>query len=87
MIFNKPFRSSAKGKKFSVYVKTNNKKGFKIIHFGATGYDDFRSGTATQEQRKSYLARAKGIRNKNGELTYKDKTSANYWAVKYLWKG
>tara|TARA_R100000935_G_C2769782_1_gene137180 strand:+ start:48 stop:311 length:264 start_codon:yes stop_codon:yes gene_type:complete len=87
MEFNKPFKSSAKGKKFSVKVKVNNKKGFKIIHFGATGYDDFRSGTATASQRRSYLARAKGIRNKNGELTYKDKTSANYWAVKYLWKG
>ena len=59
--------SSAKGKKFSVKVKVNNKKGFKIIHFGATGYDDFRSGTATASQRRSYLARAKGIRNKNGE--------------------
>ena len=48
-------------------------------------YDDWRSGTATKEQRKSYLARAKGIKNKQGQLTYKDKTTANYWAVSYLW--
>ena len=54
-------------------------------HFGQKGYDDWRSGTATKEQRKSYLARAKGIRNKEGKLTWKDKNTANYWAVKYLW--
>ena len=56
---NKPFKSDVKGKKYSVYVKFNNKKGYKKINFGATGYDDWRSGTATKEQRKSYLARAK----------------------------
>ncbi len=37
-----------------------------------------------QKRRASYLARAKGIKNKKGELTYKDKNSKNYWAVK-LW--
>ena len=88
-ILNKPFKgkSTPKGKKFSVYVKSNNKKGYRTIHFGAVGYDDFRSGTATKEQRKSYLARAKGIKNKKGELTWKDPTSANYWSVRFLWKG
>lgn len=79
----KPFKSSAKGKKYSVYVKRNGKTA--LIHFGAKGMDDFRSGTASKEQRKSYLARAKGIKNKEGNLTYKDKNSANYWAVNYLW--
>jgi len=86
-ILYKPFKSKAKGKKFSVYVKANNSKGYKTIHFGAKGYDDFRSGTATAQQRKSYLARAKKIKNKLGQLTYKDKTTANYWAVRYLWNG
>ena len=86
-VLNKPFKSKAKGKKFSVYVKANNNKGYKTIHFGAKGMDDYRSGTATAEQRKSYLARATGIRNKQGQLTYKDKTTANYWSIKYLWKG
>ena len=37
--------------------------------------------------RKSYLARAKGIKNKQGELTYKNKNSANYWSVRVLWNG
>ena len=82
--FYKPFKSTAKGKKMSVYVKgpNGNKK---LIHFGATGYDDWKSGTATKEQRKSYLARAKGIKNKQGQLTWKDKNTANYWAVRVLW--
>lgn len=85
----KPFKSKKSGKKFSVYVKspTSGAGGKKLIHFGATGYPDFRSGSATAEQRKSYLARAKGIRKKDGSLAYKDKNSPNYWAVKYLWKG
>ena len=34
----KPFKSTAKGKKYSVYVKTDNKSGVKLIHFGAIGY-------------------------------------------------
>ena len=82
---NKPFRSTRKGKKYSVRVRDKGK--IKTIHFGATGYGDFRSGTATQAQRRRYLARAKKIKNKSGQLTHKIRTSPNYWAVKYLWKG
>tara|TARA_R110001592_G_scaffold353739_1_gene652860 strand:- start:131 stop:424 length:294 start_codon:yes stop_codon:yes gene_type:complete len=88
-VLYKPFRgrSTPSTKKFSVYVKADNKKGFKILHFGQKGADDFRSGTATQQQRKSYLARAKGIKNKKGELTWKDKNTANFWSVSWLWDG
>ena len=86
-VLNKPFKSKKAGKKFSVYVKTNTKKGYKLIHFGAKGMADFRSGTATEAQRRSYLARAKGIKKKDGSLAWKDKTSPNYWSVRYLWKG
>ena len=82
----KPFKSTKKGKKMSVYVKGASGKP-RLIHFVAAGMDDFRSGTATAEQRKSYLARAKGIKKKDGSLAYKDRNSPNYWAVKYLWKG
>lgn len=80
----KPFPSKAKGKKFSVYVKGKNGNK-KLIHFGAKGYPDWRSGSATKEQRKSYLARAKGIKDKSGNLTWKDKNTANYWSIRYLW--
>lgn len=82
----KPFKSKKAGKKYSVYVKSAS-GGKKLIHFGAAGMDDFRSGSATAAQRKSYLARAKGIKKKDGSLAWKDRNSANYWAVKYLWKG
>lgn len=80
----KPFPSKVKGKKYSVYVKGKNGNK-KLIHFGAKGMDDWRSGTATKEQRKSYLARAKGIKDKNGNLTWKDKNTANYWSIRFLW--
>ena len=83
---NKPFRSDVKGKKFSVYVKDGSK--IKKVNFGSKGMADFR-GTdgkkATAEQRKSFLARMKGIKRKVGSLAWKDKTSPAYWAVKFLW--
>jgi hypothetical protein len=80
----KPFKSKKAGKKYSVYVKSAS-GGKKLIHFGQAGAPDWRSGTASSAQRKSYLARAKGIRKKDGSLAYKDKNSPNYWAVRYLW--
>ena len=80
----KPFKSKAKNKKKSVYVMKNGKR--KLIHFGDSRYRDFTQG-ATKEQRKSYLARAKGIRDKQGNLTANDKNSANYWSIRVSWKG
>jgi len=86
-ILNKPFKSSKTpaGKKYSVYVKADNKKGYKTIHFGAKGMDDWRSGTATKEQRKSFRARMAGVKRKDGSLAIKDKSSPAYWAYHYLW--
>ena len=80
----KPFKSKKAGKKYSVYVKSDN-GGKRLIHFGQAGAPDWRSGTASAAQRKSYLARAKGIKKKDGSLAWKDKNSPNYWAVRYLW--
>lgn len=87
-VLYKPFKSdkTPAGKKFSVYVKANNSKGYKIIHFGDSSMQDFRQHK-DEKRRASYLARAKGIKDKNGNLTYKDKNTANYWSVKFLWKG
>jgi len=81
----KPFKSSKAGKKMSVYVKgpTGNKK---LIHFGDSNMQDFRQHK-DPKRRASYLARAKGIKDKNGNLTYKNKNSANYWSVRVLWNG
>tara|TARA_R110000737_G_scaffold346434_1_gene376237 strand:+ start:653 stop:907 length:255 start_codon:yes stop_codon:yes gene_type:complete len=80
----KPFKSNAKNKKFSVYVMKDGKK--RLINFGDSRYQDF-TQHKDEKRRASYLARAKGIKNKKGELTWKDKNTPNYWAVHYLWKG
>jgi len=80
----KPFKSKAKNKKFSVYVMKNGKK--ILINFGDSRYEDF-TQHKDQKRRTSYLKRAKGIKNKKGELTWKDKNTANYWSVHYLWGG
>ncbi len=81
----KPFKSKAKNKKFSVYV-LDEKGSKKLIHFGDSRYQDF-TQHKDEKRRQSYLKRAKGIKNKKGELTYKDKNTANYWSVKTLWNG
>ena len=82
----KPFPYKGNGVyKFSVYVKGINGNP-KIIHFGNKNYEDYRQHK-DKKRRESYLARAKGIRNKKGELTYKDTNSKNYWAIRHLWNG
>ncbi len=83
-VLYKPFKSKAKNKKYSVYVMKDGKK--KLIHFGDSRYEDF-TQHKDKERRKSYLKRARGIKNKKGELTYKDKNTANYWSIKLLWNG
>lgn len=76
----KPVKSERKNKKFKVLTKTG------IIHFGDSRYKDFTQHKDKKRQ-ESYCKRAKGITNKKGELTYKDKdNSANYWSYHYLWK-
>ena len=77
----KPFKSKAKNKKYSVIVIKNGKR--RLIHFGDSRFQDYHTHLDKQRQ-KSYLSRAKGITDKNGNLTWKDKNTANYWAVK-LW--
>lgn len=38
-----------------------------------------------KERRKRYLARAKGIKDKNGNLTWKNPESSNYYSIRFLW--
>jgi hypothetical protein len=80
----KPFPSKAKDKKYSVFIMKDGKK--TLISFGDSRFLDFRQHK-DEKRRQSYLKRAKGIKYKNGNLTYKDKTSPKYWSVKYLWAG
>lgn len=89
----RPFKSSLSNKKYSVYVIKDGKR--TLIHFGNTDYQQFKDKLGEYSnldhndkvRQKSYLARAKGIKNKQGELTWRDKNSANYYAVRFLWGG
>lgn len=69
-------------RKNNKYVRTipNGKK----VHFGSIKYPDFliHEDDAREER---YLARAKKIKNKQGELTWEKPESANYWSVNLLW--
>ena len=80
----KPFKSKKAGKKYSVYVKSAS-GGKRLIHFGQAGAPDWRSGTASKEQRKSYRARHGGVLKKDGSKAIKDKNSPAYWSYNYLW--
>lgn len=83
-------KSTRKHKKYMV----KSPKGV-WVHFGDSRMEQFKDSTGLgiysnkdhgdKIRRKSYLARAKGIKNKEGKLTYNDPESANYYSVKYLW--
>jgi hypothetical protein len=81
-----PFPSKNKKHKYSVYVKGSNGKP-KLIGFGAPGFGDWRSRTATTKQRDAYQARARAIKKGDGSLAYKDKDTPAWWSYYYLWGG
>ena len=56
----------------------------KKIHFGSSNYSDYLIHE-DKERKDRYLARAKKIKNKQGELTYNNPESANFWSVNLLW--
>ena len=86
-ILYSPWKNTSSSKnKMWVYVKSDTKKGYKKIGFGLKGMKDF-TQHKDEKRRTSYLARSKGIKNKQGQLTYKDKNSSNYWSRKVLWDG
>ena len=70
-------------------TRKNNKymatlPGGKKIHFGSSNYPDYLIHK-DKERKDRYLARAKKIKNKQGELTYTNAESANFWSVNLLW--
>lgn len=71
-------RSTHKSKKWMVKYQD------KWIHFGAYGMSDY-TIHKNELRRDLFLARARGIRDKEGRLTYTNKNKANYWAIKILW--
>ena len=83
-ILYEPFKYKGNGNfKYSVYVMSD-KGNKKLIYFGDNRYEDYTQHKDKIRQ-QSYLSTAKGIKNKAGELTWKNKNSKNYWAVK-LWE-
>ena len=79
----KPFKSKAKNKKYSVYVKGKGGKP-KLIHFGDSRYGQFKDKLGEYshldhndpKRRKSYY-------NRHGKATSID--TAKYWSHKILW--
>ena len=70
-------------------TRKNNKyvatlPGGKKIHFGSSQYPDYLIHK-DKERKDKYLARAKKIKNKQGELTYTNPESSNFWSVNLLW--
>lgn len=93
-ILFKPWVNTTKTKsKYFVYVKADNKKGYKKIGFGHKDYQHFKDKLGNyskmdhgdKERRKRYRKRASRIKNKEGKLTYLDKNTSNYWAYNTLW--
>ena len=83
-------KSTRKGKKYMVMTPSK-----KWIHFGSLSNEHYKDTTPLklytyldhndETRRAAYLARAKGIKNKKGELTYLNKNSANYYSINFLW--
>ena len=81
------YLSERKGKKLKVMVND------KWIHFGSdmehyydkTGLLNKSLNHNDKKRRDNYLTRSKGIKDKEGNLTYKDVESPNYHSRKILW--
>lgn len=71
-------KSNMEGKRF--YVKYQGKK----IHFGAEGGSTF-IDHKDKKKREAWRARHSKIRDKQGRLVYKLKSSPSYWSWTLLW--
>lgn len=77
--FNNPRRSWLADKQKAVLAKKGDQ--FKLVHYGDPSMPDNTSKSA----RRSFIARATGIKDAQGSLTKDNKFSANYWALRDLW--
>lgn len=81
-------RSQRKNKKYVVELENGVK-----IHFGDKRYQHYKDRLGKfaslnhldKKRRHNYLARAAGIRDKNGKLTINNPESANFYAIRILW--
>jgi len=82
-------KSTRKNKKYMVRYNNN------WIHFGDLRYEHYKDKTPLKlysnldhndkQRRKDYLTRSMAIKDKQGNLTYNNKNSPNYYSIKYLW--
>ena len=80
----KPFVSKAKNKKYSVYVKSDNKSGVKLIHFGDSRFGQFKDKLGHYSKLDhGDTKRKKAYYSRHGKATSKD--TAKYFSHKYLW--
>tara|TARA_R110000764_G_scaffold53079_3_gene115364 strand:+ start:1773 stop:2051 length:279 start_codon:yes stop_codon:yes gene_type:complete len=83
-ILYKPWKSKVKNKKYSVYVKADNKRGVKIIHFGDSRYGQFKDKIGEYKSLDhGDPKRKKNYYSRHGKTS--DKNTAKYWANKILW--
>ena len=84
-ILYKPWVNTTKSKqKYWVYVKSDNKRGYKKIGFGHKDYGQFKDKIGhyksldhnDKQRKKNYYSR-------HGKATSKD--TAKYWSHKILW--
>ena len=71
--------STRKNNKYMVKLPDGKK-----IHFGSPKYEDFLIHK-DENRREKYRSRAMKIKNKQGELTYNNPESPNFWAINLLW--
>ena len=83
MELNKPFRSKAKGKKYSIIIMDKGKR--RIIHFGGLGSAQFKDkvGLYSSLDNNDPKRRTAFYDRFGGKST--DKTSPLYYSQKYLW--
>ena len=80
----KPFVSKVKNKKYSVYVKSDNKSGKKLIHFGHNKYSQFKDKIGHYSHLDNNdPKRKKAYYSRHGKASSKD--TAKYFSHKYLW--
>ena len=82
-------QSTRASKKYMVYYNG------KFIHFGDRNMQQYKDTTPLKlysyldhndpKRRERYLARAKGIRDSKGNVTWNNPNSPNFYSVHFLW--
>lgn len=80
---DQPVESWRSGKKRAVLAtkEENGEKTVRLIHYGSSDHQH----NYSEDAKKNYLARSRGITDGDGNKTKDDPHSANYWSIKDLW--